>query len=85
MFDLLAVDFNSQASWSGFFTFFQFCVQEAAPAPLIRVVFDFYRVMLSINYIVGASVDFETHTILRKRSYQIPLFIFFVAPTIQLS
>jgi hypothetical protein len=39
--------------------------------------------MLSVGSIVGASVDFGTHTILSKRSYQIPLSIFFVAPTIQ--
>ena len=39
--------------------------------------------MLSVGSIVGASVDFGTHHILNRRSYQIPLSIFFVAPTIQ--
>ena len=39
--------------------------------------------MLSVGSIVGASVDFGTHQILSRRSYQIPLSIFFVAPTIQ--
>lgn len=66
-----------------FFTFSQLYVQEAAPAHLRGVVFGFYQVMLSVGSIVGASVDFGTHTILTKRSYQIPLSIFFVAPTIQ--
>lgn len=66
-----------------FFTFSQLYVQEAAPAHLRGVVFGFYQVMLSVGSIVGASVDFGTHTILSKRSYQIPLSIFFVAPTIQ--
>jgi MFS family permease len=66
-----------------FFTFSQHYVQEAAPAHLRGVVFGFYQVMLSVGSIVGASVDFGTHNILSRRSYQIPLSIFFVAPTIQ--
>jgi len=32
---------------------------------------------------VGASVDYGTHSLEGKRAYQIPLAIFFVAPTIQ--
>jgi hypothetical protein len=32
---------------------------------------------------VGASIDYGTHTINSRRAYQIPLAIFFVAPTIQ--
>lgn len=39
--------------------------------------------MLSVGSIVGASVDFGTHKIQSKRAYQIPLAIFFVAPTVQ--
>lgn len=66
-----------------FFTFSQLYVHEAAPAHLRGVVFGFYQVMLSVGSITGASVDFGTHTIMSKRSYQIPLAIFFVAPTIQ--
>ncbi|CZR66686.1 related to transporter (major facilitator superfamily) [Phialocephala subalpina] len=66
-----------------FFTFSQLYVHEAAPAHLRGVVFGFYQVMLSVGSIVGASVDFGTHTMFNKRSYQIPLAIFFVAPTIQ--
>jgi hypothetical protein len=39
--------------------------------------------MLSIGSVVGASIDRGTHLINNKRAYQIPLAIFFVAPTIQ--
>lgn len=39
--------------------------------------------MLSIGSITGASVDFGTHTFMSRRSYQIPLAVFFVAPTLQ--
>lgn len=39
--------------------------------------------MLSIGSVVGASIDRGTHLISNKRAYQIPLAIFFVAPTIQ--
>ncbi|RDL41643.1 uncharacterized protein BP5553_01622 [Venustampulla echinocandica] len=66
-----------------FFTFSQLYVHEAAPAHLRGIVFGFYQVMLSVGSIVGASVDFGTHKIQSKRAYQIPLAIFFVAPTIQ--
>jgi MFS family permease len=66
-----------------FFTFSQLYVHEAAPAHLRGIVFGFYQIMLSVGSIVGASVDFGTHNMMNKRSYQIPLAIFFVAPTIQ--
>ncbi|KAH8819240.1 MFS transporter [Xylogone sp. PMI_703] len=66
-----------------FFTFSQLYVHEAAPAHLRGIVFGFYQIMLSVGSIVGASVDFGTHNILSKRAYQIPLAIFYVAPTIQ--
>lgn len=66
-----------------FFTFSQLYVHEAAPAHLRGVVFGFYQVMLSVGSIVGASVDYGTHTIMNRHAYQIPLAIFFVAPTIQ--
>lgn len=39
--------------------------------------------MLSIGSIVGASVDYGTHSIKGRQAYQIPLAIFFVAPTLQ--
>lgn len=39
--------------------------------------------MLSVGSIVGASVDFGTHLMVTRRAYQIPLAIFYVAPTIQ--
>lgn len=42
-----------------------------------------YQIMLSVGSVVGASVDFGTHSINGKLAYQIPLCIFFVAPTIQ--
>ncbi|KUJ16685.1 general substrate transporter, partial [Mollisia scopiformis] len=66
-----------------FLTFSQLYIHEAAPAHLRGVVFGFYQIMLSIGSIVGASVDFGTHTMVSKRAYQIPLSIFFVAPTVQ--
>lgn len=42
-----------------------------------------YQIMLSVGSVVGASVDYGTHTINSKLAYQIPLAVFFVAPTIQ--
>ena len=38
---------------------------------------------LSIGSIVGAAVDYGTHNIGGRRAYQIPLALFFAAPTIQ--
>lgn len=32
---------------------------------------------------MGASIDYGTHTITSRRAYQIPLAVFFAAPTIQ--
>lgn len=58
-------------------------MNEAAPAHLRGIVFAVYQSQLSIGSIVGASVDYGTHSFMSKRSYQIPLAIFFVAPTIQ--
>ncbi|KAK4955105.1 hypothetical protein LTR10_007299 [Elasticomyces elasticus] len=66
-----------------FLTFSQLYVHEVAPAHLRGVVFGVYQAQLSIGSIVGAAVDFGTHTIDGKRAYRIPLAIFFVAPTIQ--
>lgn len=39
--------------------------------------------MLSIGSIVGAAVDYGTHDFDGRRAYQVPLAIFFVAPTLQ--
>jgi len=39
--------------------------------------------MLSIGSIVGAAVDYGTHDFNGRRAYQVPLAIFFVAPTLQ--
>ncbi|KIW84631.1 hypothetical protein Z517_00019 [Fonsecaea pedrosoi CBS 271.37] len=66
-----------------FLTFAQLYVHEAAPAHLRGISFAVYQVMLSIGSIVGASVDFGTHTMTGRDAYQIPLAIFFVAPTLQ--
>lgn len=66
-----------------FLTFAQLYVHEAAPAHLRGVTFAVYQVMLSIGSIVGACVDYGTHTMTSRRAYQIPLAIFFVAPTLQ--
>lgn len=63
--------------------FSQLYVHEVAPAHLRGVVFGVYQSQLSIGSIVGASVDFGTHTMQSRRAYQIPLAIFFAAPTIQ--
>ncbi|ETI27077.1 hypothetical protein G647_09759 [Cladophialophora carrionii CBS 160.54] len=66
-----------------FLTFAQLYVHEAAPAHLRGIAFAVYQVMLSIGSIVGASVDFGTHDMPGRDAYQIPLAIFFVAPTLQ--
>jgi MFS family permease len=66
-----------------FLTFSQLYIHEAAPAHLRGVVFGFYQTMLSIGSVVGAAIDNGTHSINSKRAYQIPLAIFFIAPTIQ--
>ncbi|KAK5055229.1 hypothetical protein LTR84_012979 [Exophiala bonariae] len=66
-----------------FLTFAQLYVHEAAPAHLRGIVFAVYQSMLSIGSIVGATVDYGTHSIKGRQAYQIPLAIFFVAPTLQ--
>ncbi|KAI1180022.1 MFS transporter [Nemania sp. FL0916] len=66
-----------------FLTFSQLYVHEVAPAHLRGITFAVYQCQLSIGSIVGAAVDFGTKNIQSRRSYQIPLAIFFVAPTIQ--
>jgi MFS family permease len=66
-----------------FLTFAQLYVHEAAPAHLRGIVFAVYQSMLSIGSIVGAAVDFGTHDFHGRRAYQVPLAIFFVAPTLQ--
>lgn len=58
-------------------------VNEVAPAHLRGIVFAVYQSQLSIGSIVGAAVDYGTHNMMSKHAYQIPLAIFFVAPTIQ--
>jgi MFS family permease len=64
-------------------TFSQLYVHEAAPAHLRGIAFAVYQIMLSIGSIVGASVDYGTHSMDNRAAYQIPLAIFFVAPTLQ--
>lgn len=54
-----------------------------APAHLRGIVFAVYQSQLSIGSIIGAAVDYGTHTWMSKQSYRVPLAIFFVAPTIQ--
>ncbi|KEF56624.1 uncharacterized protein A1O9_06813 [Exophiala aquamarina CBS 119918] len=66
-----------------FLTFAQLYVHEAAPAHLRGIVFAVYQSMLSIGSIVGAAVDYGTHDFDGRRAYQVPLAIFFVAPTLQ--
>lgn len=66
-----------------FLTFSQLYVHEVAPAHLRGISFAVYQCQLSIGSIVGAAVDFGTHNIDGRRAYQIPLAIFFVAPTLQ--
>ncbi|KIW19031.1 hypothetical protein PV08_03321 [Exophiala spinifera] len=66
-----------------FLTFAQLYVHEAAPAHLRGITFAVYQVMLSIGSIVGACVDYGTHTKLNRHAYQIPLAMFFIAPTLQ--
>lgn len=66
-----------------FLTFAQLYVHEVAPAHLRGITFAVYQSQLSIGSIVGASVDFGTHTIEGRRAYQIPLALFYAAPLIQ--
>jgi hypothetical protein len=47
------------------------------------IVFAVYQCQLSIGSITGAAVDFGTKGIDSRRAYQIPLAVFFAAPTIQ--
>ena len=47
------------------------------------ITFAVYQSQLSIGSIVGAAIDYGTSTIDGRRAYQIPLAVFFVAPTIQ--
>ncbi len=58
-------------------------MHEAAPAHLRGIAFGVYQVMLSVGSIVGACVDYGTHTLTSRRAYQVPLAIFFVAPALQ--
>lgn len=66
-----------------FLTFAQLYVHEVAPAHLRGITFAVYQCQLSIGSITGAAVDYGTHEMTGKRAYQIPLAVFFVAPTIQ--
>ncbi|KAI0911494.1 MFS transporter [Ustulina deusta] len=66
-----------------FLTFSQLYVHEVAPAHLRGIAFAVYQCQLSIGSIVGATVDYGTHGIESRRAYQIPLAVFFAAPTIQ--
>ena len=80
---LYAARFLLGLSVGWFLTFSQLYVHEVAPAHLRGVVFGVYQAQLSVGSIVGASTDYGTHSIDGRRAYQIPLAIFFVAPTIQ--
>lgn len=42
-----------------------------------------YQTQLSVGSVVGAAVDYATHTIPNRRAYQIPLAIMYVVPAIQ--
>ena len=66
-----------------FLTFSQVYIHEAAPAHLRGIVFAVYQCQLSTGSIVGAAVDYGTKSWLSKRAYQVPLAVFFAAPTIQ--
>ncbi|KAI1281458.1 MFS transporter [Xylaria sp. FL0933] len=66
-----------------FLTFSQLYVHEVAPAHLRGIAFAVYQCQLSIGSITGAAVDYGTHEIKSRQAYQIPLAIFFAAPTIQ--
>ncbi|KAI5922365.1 MFS transporter [Camillea tinctor] len=66
-----------------FLTFSQLYVHEVTPAHLRGITFAVYQIQLCIGSIVGAALDYGTHTMDSRRAYQIPLAIFFAAPTIQ--
>ncbi|KAJ2995963.1 hypothetical protein NUW58_g1127 [Xylaria curta] len=64
-------------------SFGQLYLHEVAPAHLRGIAFALFQFQLSVGGITGAAVDYGTHNIEDRRSYQIPLAIFFAAPTIQ--
>lgn len=66
-----------------FITFAQLYAHEAAPAHLRGLVLASYQILLSVGGIIGYAVDYGTKSRLNRTAYQIPLAIFFVAPTIQ--
>ncbi|KAI1370304.1 MFS transporter [Hypoxylon crocopeplum] len=66
-----------------FLTFAQVYINEAAPAHLRGIAFAVYQSQLSIGSIVGAAVDYGTHTMPGMEAYRIPLAVFFFAPTVQ--
>ncbi|KAI1453823.1 general substrate transporter [Annulohypoxylon moriforme] len=66
-----------------FLTFAQVYINEVAPAHLRGIVFAVYQTQICIGSIIGAAIDNGTHEMLDKGAYQIPLAVFFVAPTIQ--
>lgn len=66
-----------------FLSFCQVYVNEVAPAHLRGIVFAVYQSQLSIGSIIGAAVDYGTHQRMGKDSYQIPLAMFYIVPTVQ--
>ncbi|KAH8897653.1 MFS transporter [Thozetella sp. PMI_491] len=66
-----------------FLTFSQVYVHEVAPAHLRGITFAVYQTQLSIGSVVGAVVDYATHTMADRRAYQIPLAIMYAAPALQ--
>ncbi|OQU97757.1 hypothetical protein CLAIMM_03642 [Cladophialophora immunda] len=64
-------------------TFARLYAHETAPAHLRGIALASYQILLSMGGIVGYAVDYGTRTMLSRRSYKIPLAIFFVVPTIQ--
>ncbi|KAI1340586.1 MFS transporter [Xylariaceae sp. FL0016] len=76
-----AIMLGMSVGW--FLTFSQLYVHEVAPAHLRGIAFAVYQAQLSIGSITGAAVDYGTHNMDSRRAYQIPLAVFFAAPTIQ--
>ncbi len=58
-------------------------MHEVAPAHLRGITFAVYQTQLSIGSVVGAAVDYATHTMTDMARVQIPLAIMYAAPVLQ--
>lgn len=60
----------------------QLYIHDSAPANQRGSLLGWFNVLVSLGLLIGSIVDNYTSTILSKASYQIPLGLFFVMPTV---